>query len=81
MRFTADYDSEEDEFPVGDVSFESSAETLDYAVDSSDEDQDEIDGFIAVSSPRASHDAWVMPNLNLLTISWPCIAKTRRSTA
>jgi hypothetical protein len=62
MRFTADYDSEEEEFPVGSTTFdalEADAKSND-SWSSADEGDDELDGFLDVSSPRASHDAWVL---------------------
>jgi len=63
MRFTADYDSEEEEFPVDDVSRGSSPEVIsDHFEYSSDDGDGEDDDYVNVSlyhSPKANHDAWV----------------------
>jgi hypothetical protein len=67
MRFTADYDSEEEEYPVDDAGLETSpgtsTKTVLYEEWSSDDEGEEVD-FFDVSlhhSPRASQDAWVFP--------------------
>jgi hypothetical protein len=62
MRFTADYDSEEEEFPVGNTTLDAleADTTSNNSWSSADDVDDELDGFIDVSSPRASHDAWVL---------------------
>ena len=67
MRFTADYDSEEEQFPVNDTAREGSPDTALSQLDrfdfsSDDELGDEPDFWdLAVHrSPRASHDAWVL---------------------
>ena len=69
MRFTADYDSEEEEFPVNDASRETTpavGTTIDN-LDASSEDDCEYEdvGYIDASthfSPKANRDAWVLPN-------------------
>jgi hypothetical protein len=89
MRFTADYDSEEEAYPVNDAN-RGSLQTLDTSLDytqasSEDEDDDAVDYFFDPSShhsPRATRDAWV--NLTrvigkLTPISSPCTAKTKKS--
>src|SRR5579859_2636211 len=61
MRFSADYDSEEEEYPVDDASPVHSPApkgSVHYLGYSSEDEDDEIDGFIDLS-PRAKHGAWV----------------------
>jgi len=64
MRFSADYDSEEEEFPVDNVSYSDSpgrGATANWN-DSSDSEDDLDGGFSDVSShlpPRANIEAWV----------------------
>ena len=68
MRFTADYDSEEEEFPVNDASRETTP-AVGTAIDHFDlssedgyenEDVEYIDASTHFS-PKASRDAWVLP--------------------
>lgn len=66
MRFTADYDSEEEQFPVNDATHRGSADSVLPLLDrfdfSSDDELDAEPDFWDVAvhhSPRASHDAWV----------------------
>lgn len=66
MRFTADYDSEEEQFPVNDTTHRGSADSVLPLLDrfdfSSDDELDAEPDFWDVAvhhSPRASHDAWV----------------------
>jgi hypothetical protein len=72
MRFTAEYDSEEEEYPVDDAVHETSpntsTKTVPYEEWSSEDEGDEVD-FFDVSlhhSPRANQDAWVFPTLYCL---------------
>jgi hypothetical protein len=63
MRFSADYDSEEEEFPVEDAQSSEGLNTTPDIWDSSsgtDEDSDDsyADVFLHLS-PRPNHDAWV----------------------
>lgn len=67
MRFTADYDSEEEQFPVNDTAHGGSPGSLSSHVDrfdfsSDDELGDEPDFWdVAIHhSPRTSRDAWVL---------------------
>ena len=66
MRFTADYDSEGEEYPVDDAvrgDTPLSSEDTDHIGDSSGEDDEPaIDYLLELAlhrSPRASRDAWV----------------------
>jgi hypothetical protein len=68
MRFTAEYDSEEEEYPVDDAGHDYSpktaTETVLYEEWSSDDEEGEEVDFFDVSfhhSPRANQDAWVFP--------------------
>jgi len=59
MRFTADYDSEEEAYPVNDKNNEKNATEIAY-VDSLSDDDDDLDYIFSVQySPRANRDAWV----------------------
>lgn len=62
MRFTADYDSEEEEFPVDDAARGTTSYVrtgIDYFGSSSeDDDQGDVD-FSIHPSPRANREAWV----------------------
>jgi hypothetical protein len=68
MRFTADYDSEEEQFPVNDAS-RGTTPAAGTAIDNFDfcsEDDCEYEDveYIDASShfsPKASRDAWVLP--------------------
>jgi len=57
MRFTADYDSEEEEFPVSDVKKPLSRSTSPEG-DSEDDDSEYIDTSWNFS-PKANREAWV----------------------
>jgi hypothetical protein len=67
MRFTADYDSEEEEFPVNDASRETTS-AVGTAIDnfdlsSEDGSENEDVEYIDTSthfSPKTSRDAWVL---------------------
>ena len=63
MRFSADYDSEEEEFPVDNVSYsDSPARGATVNWDDSNSEDDSDGGFSDVSlhlSPRANIEAWV----------------------
>jgi hypothetical protein len=69
MRFTADYDSEEEEFPVNNASRETTpfsvAQTDTLYVSSEDESYDDdaycIDSLSPFNSPKSSREAWVRP--------------------
>jgi hypothetical protein len=70
MRFTADYDSEEEEFPVNDVSrgnTPASGTAIDNFDLSSEDDYDyeDVEKIDAPThfSPKASRDAWVLPKV------------------
>jgi hypothetical protein len=61
MRFTADYDSEEEEFPVNDAARETTQyarTSIDYFESSEDDDQDDV-GVSTHPSPKASLEVWV----------------------
>jgi hypothetical protein len=67
MRFTADYDSEEEQFPVSDTPNKAGHDIalsfLDRFDLSSEDELDEDEDFFDVAihqSPRTSHDAWVL---------------------
>jgi len=58
MRFTADYDSEEEEYPINDN--EKDTSEIIHNDLASDEDDDLLDYIFSVQySPRANRDAWV----------------------
>jgi hypothetical protein len=70
MRFTADYDSEEEEFPVSDVTHHknipltSPSGPRDNTFEASSEDGSDVDDNINTSwnfSPKANSEAWVPP--------------------
>ena len=70
MRFTADYDSEEEEFPVNDASrgtTPSAGTAIDnFHLPSEDDYEYEDVEYIDAStqfSPKASRDAWVRPKV------------------
>lgn len=62
MRFAADYDSEEEEFPVDDVSCEfypgASSDYFTFASTDEDSEDDYVDLSIYYSL-KPKHDAWV----------------------
>jgi hypothetical protein len=59
MRFTADYDSEEEAYPVNDKNNAKDTTEVTYHDSFSDEDDDLDYIFSAQYSPRANRDAWV----------------------
>jgi hypothetical protein len=67
MRFTADYDSEEEQFPVSNTpnkaGYDPAVSLIDRFDLSSDDEPDEDADFFDIAihqSPRTSHDAWVL---------------------
>jgi hypothetical protein len=79
MRFTAEYDSEEEEYPVDDAGHEYSpkttTKTVQYEEWSSDDEEGEEVDFFDVSfhhSPRANQDAWVFPTYVLISDGLAC---------
>jgi hypothetical protein len=62
MRFTADYDSEEEEFPVNDAAREIKpyvGTNIDYLEASSEDDDQDDAGVSTYHSPGAGREAWV----------------------
>jgi hypothetical protein len=62
MRFSADYDSEEEEFPVDSASYSGSrpiSVLQNYGTDSEDDLEDGFSDISTHRSPKASLEAWV----------------------
>ena len=70
MRFTADYDSEEEEFPVNNGSSETTLISVDQTeslyLSSEDESYDDDDDYFF---PKSSREAWVRPPLSHIKTS------------